>query len=288
MKMGTITYYLNEDGRKMSLLNNGDGKSEQQVTVEINKDNLELFYVDDLGNAILNVGSKVSYDSHNIIDYKINNSYDGRPSINKITEIITFNKLMVAEELLKFEINRRDRIKLKKDILQPEYDMLLKTYNIKQDEKKEKEEQKRIEGIKERERQEAKKKAKKERLENEKKMWIESKGSDYLKKAFSLGHNCQRKYATERAQLEFPDYMLDFDNESTWNDRNNPSEESVNIVWELKKKYNNTCIEIVWLTNPTRNTTDNNEYYDNCDSFKPCEAITIQEFLSNYNLVKVI
>ena len=226
---GTITYYLNEEGRKQSLLSGGNGKAEQITTVEITENIIDLFKVNKDGKATLQIG-----------EYSIDNIVNNKP--------LLFEKIMAGEELIKFELDRRKEFNAKMRELQ-EY---------------------------------------KVQSEKDKEGWIKTFGSAYLKKAYPLGYNCQRQYVSERATLEFPEYVLDFDDDASWGDRVAPSEHALDIVLELKEKYNDYNIVIVWLKQPPRNTVIEDEYNDIIHDFLECEAIVIRGFLKNYDLVKVV
>ncbi len=144
----------------------------------------------------------------------------------------------------------------------------------KQDTERKKERLEREAKMAEHKRQETEKRI---RLEKEKQIWITEHGSDYLKRATKLNYNCQRKYITERVALEYPDYQIDFDERAEWKDRSCPSLAALDEVEELIEAK--VKAKVVWLTRQI----ENDDY-----PWDPCEAVVIQEYLSKYNLVKII
>ncbi len=116
----------------------------------------------------------------------------------------------------------------------------------------------------------------------EKTAWIAEHGSDYLKRATKLGYNCQRQYVTERAELELPDYSVDFDDNADWNDRACPSMDALEEVEKLIAAGLNA--EVVWLTSPTHRS----ESYEDEANWENCEAIVIRDYIGKYDLVKEI
>lgn len=110
--------------------------------------------------------------------------------------------------------------------------------------------------------------AERKQRETEKSAWIAEHGSAYLKEAFKHGYNVQRKYAAERAALEYPDFVLDFDGTADWKDRPCPSPEALAESIEIGGK-------VVWLIKLDQ------------DCVLPCEAIVKRGFLNKYDLIKL-
>jgi hypothetical protein len=129
---------------------------------------------------------------------------------------------------------------------------------------------------------EATEKAERERKEQEKAAWIAEHGSNYLKRATTLGYDCQRQYVTERAALELPGYEVDFDNRAAWKSRSCPSMAALEEVERLIRQGHDA--EVVWLTEPIQEP----EYSDDDDYFEPCETIVVHNYLGKYDLVKEI
>lgn len=128
---------------------------------------------------------------------------------------------------------------------------------------------------------EAKAKAEREQRKAERGAWIIAHGSSRLRKCLDGGYDCQREYAIERAALEFPGYVLDFEDESAWKDRSGPSEAALDEAARVNGG-------VVWLTAAAQAVRpDYEDRYDE-DSFEPCEAIVILNYLGKYDLVKEI
>jgi hypothetical protein len=117
----------------------------------------------------------------------------------------------------------------------------------------------------------------KEQAEIEKRTWIEQHGSDFLRKAcLQAGHDCQRRYAIERAALEYPGYTVDFDDAAGWKARACPGEMALDEALAVGG-------DVVWLTSrPSAEVGDwpEEEYWE------PCEAVVIQKYLGRYDLVR--
>jgi len=124
----------------------------------------------------------------------------------------------------------------------------------------------------------ADKKAEIERIKHEKKTWISQHGSNYLKRAIALEYNCEKEYLTERAAIEIPGFMLDWEGKMEWQTRPAPSPKALDLVEEIINDGHNA--KVVWLTNPP--DQDESEIYE------ACEALIIFDYLLGKNLVKVI
>jgi len=120
--------------------------------------------------------------------------------------------------------------------------------------------------------------AAKEAIKADRLAWIESHGSDRLKRGTQAGHNCQRLYVTERASLEYPEFDLDYSEDLSTKDRSCPS---INALDELDR-YPMGCI--VWVKE--RHDRSDDEYYE--DDYTGEEAIVIERYLGNYTLVKYL
>lgn len=125
----------------------------------------------------------------------------------------------------------------------------------------------------------AKQKAEREAREQEKTDWITSHGSDHLRRAHKLGYDCQRKYVTERANQEFPDFAVDFNEWARWQSRACPSKDALDIVEKLIEQGHNA--ECVWLVHPPYGMGED-EYPDD---FDPCEAVVVKDYLFKHTLV---
>lgn len=111
----------------------------------------------------------------------------------------------------------------------------------------------------------------------EKSAWITEHGSDFLRQAFTAGYDCQRRYVTERAALEFPGYAVDFDDRAEWRERSCPSEKGLAEALAAGGT-------VVWLTRHPRHPADDGYGEDDTEY----EAVAIRGFLGKYDLVKVI
>lgn len=128
-------------------------------------------------------------------------------------------------------------------------------------------------------REEAKQRAAKQ-VEDEKRSWIENNGSDFLKRAcVEHGYDCQRRYVTERAALEVPGFVVDFDNNAEWRSRSCPSDAALTTL-ELSEDAGYRA-EVVWLTTPPHDKNDEPDY-----GFEPGEAVAIRGYLGKYDLVR--
>lgn len=104
----------------------------------------------------------------------------------------------------------------------------------------------------------------------ERRAWALAHGSPRLRKCVEAGYDCQRLYVFERAALEHPAYVVDFDDKATWKSRSGPSEAALDEAARVGG-------EIIWLT-----SLPDEDYVD------PCEAVVIREYLGKYDLVKAM
>lgn len=267
-----IKYLLSEEGRKKSLLSGGDGKAEQVIEAPLTPEALEISKVDVNGNAVIRLTERLASE------VKLQKAYS--PHITEFDKKFEFDSPQTAEQLINFEKERRVRIAMQKEALQPALEAALEEA-AREKERAEREAERQAEY----EAEQAKRKAaKRERLEKEKLAWISEYGSDYLQRAVKLGYNCQRQYVTERAAKEFPGYALDFNNNATWKDRACPSMAALEEVERLIRQGYDA--EVVWLTEPIQES----EYSDDDDycCFEPCETIVVRNYLGKYDLVKEI
>ena len=277
----TIAYLLSEEGRKKSLLQGGNGKGEQVLDAEITPELLKLAFVDRDGSVKLRVGSDSGYSPLNCLDYRLEiDTYSGKPHMKEVGEFVRFNAPQTAEALIAFETARQAKLEARKAELQPEYDRLMAEYESRMAEKKAREEEEAARDRAAREAQEAERKAERERLEAEKLQWIQEHGSECLRDAVDLGYDCQRKYVAQRTDMEFPGYIVDFDDTAEWKSRSCPSREALAEVKDLIAKGYDA--KVVWLTVPPAQLPEE-EW-----PFRPCEAIVIRNYLGKYDLVKEV
>lgn len=117
---------------------------------------------------------------------------------------------------------------------------------------------------------EAKIEAEKQRKREEVAAWIEQYGDEQLKLAHANGYKCHRLYVTQRAALEYPGFILDFDDSWSYKERIGPSLAALQKLDE----YPGTDATVVWI----------NDAGDNypIDDF---EAIVIRKYLGKYDLI---
>ncbi|WP_160691655.1 hypothetical protein [Clostridium sp. C2-6-12] len=288
IKKVIIKYLLSEEGRKNSILLGGNGREVQEIEVEVSERILKIANVDTDGNVELNIGFKKSSSGKSlediIVDYEAISDEYGKYLMEK-TEKKHFDKISELNELLNWEENRREKLK----ILEVEYKLYrnerkkkMQEVNIRREEEcrireqeqREYNEKRKLKEQKIKEEQEEKLKA----YVDERSNWINEYGSQYLKNIVKLGYDVDSKYAIERANKEMPNFEVDIDDNSAWGEQDNPSEKAVEEVIELIE--NGYKAEVVWLTSPVNP--------DDEDDFEECEAIGIREYLGNYYLVKPI
>lgn len=122
--------------------------------------------------------------------------------------------------------------------------------------------------------------------EAEKATWIEAQGSDHLKRAFAGGYNCQRLYVTERAAVEAPGFVVDFDDAAQWKDRSCPSMAALEVE-EAANQWGIGKVMVVWLTTGPSAEVENEDEYGE-PYFQEVEAVIIRGYLGRYDLVKII
>jgi hypothetical protein len=130
------------------------------------------------------------------------------------------------------------------------------------------------------ERKEAEDRERRARAE-ERAKWIAAHGSDFLRKAVGAGYDCQRRYVTERAALEYPGFEVDFDDGAEWKPRSCPSEAALDASLAVGEE----C-EVVWLTCPVGGMPEDEDGYP--EEWEPREALAVREFLGKYDLVKML
>lgn len=263
---GTIIYQLSENGRKDSLVKGGNGKKRQEIRCEIKPEDLKLFFVDCDGNARLKIEFKT-------VNVEMQKDGYGLYSIKNDYCEIEFDSVQTAEDLIKWEKERNEKIENKLNEFNPKIKSLNEDYykNKKEAELKREQEQKlKDEELKQR----------KAELEQDKKEWIKKFGSDYLQRAFKLGYDSQRQYVLERVNQELPGFAIDFDYLANWQSRTFPSLKALETVENLIDKGYDA--KVVWLTHPTYEIDESEE------DWEKQEAIAITGYLDKYYLVKIL
>lgn len=80
----TASYLLSEDGRKASLLSGGDGRSLQQITLQVPSHRLHLVSVDRQGVARLKLRPRFERDANGIVRIDTAPSYDAPPTVEDL------------------------------------------------------------------------------------------------------------------------------------------------------------------------------------------------------------
>ena len=80
----TASYLLSEDGRKASLLSGGDGRSLQQITLQVPSHRLHLVSVDRQGVARLKLRPRFERDTNGIVRIDTAPSYDAPPTVEDL------------------------------------------------------------------------------------------------------------------------------------------------------------------------------------------------------------
>lgn len=118
--------------------------------------------------------------------------------------------------------------------------------------------------------------------EQERAAWARSHGSTHLKKCVESGYDCQRLYVLERAALEHPGYLVDYNGVAEWRERSGPSERSLDEATRVGGT-------VVWLTaEPSSAIAEPEEDGSWEKPFQPCEAVVISGYLGKYDLIKVL
>lgn len=284
-KKATIMYLLNEEGRKASLLAGGDGKERQKVQADITPELLELTTVDQDGNAVLDLTKNrpnTALLRTDVYGVRINLrcKYGGQ-DLNPVAAE-PFSAPQTAEQLIKWEKARQDNLEEQVAELEPLAEQAKREHAEEERIRKEDHAKREAERAEREARELAAEKAAKEAALKDRTEWIAEYGSDYLRRATRLGYNCQRQYVTERAAHEYPEYIVDFDRESVCKTRSCPSMEALVEVEALIEA--GVSAEVVWLTHPAYKF----ESYDDEMDWEPCEAITIEDYLTGYTLVREV
>ena len=84
MLTATASYLLSEDGRKASLLSGGDGRSVQQISVQVPSNRLHLVSVDRQGVARLTLRPRFEMDGTGIVRIDTAPMYDAPPTVDEL------------------------------------------------------------------------------------------------------------------------------------------------------------------------------------------------------------
>lgn len=123
----------------------------------------------------------------------------------------------------------------------------------------------------------------------EKIAWANEHGSDRLRRALDAGHDCSRLYAIERAALEYPGCVLDYEKHSDWKDRSCPSTDALDTRDALIAAHPAADIKIVWLTDEPQDSKRTDGYDEGSyEDFEACEAIVIDDPEFDRFIVKIV
>ena len=118
----------------------------------------------------------------------------------------------------------------------------------------------------------------KDRERSQMRRWAKAYGSERLRLGLELGYDCDRLYVKERANIEYPGFIVDLDGKGDYYYQVDPSLEALKIVKALIKKGKSA--EVVCLL------TDLEDKYE--DEFELCEAVKVDNFLGGYDLYKLM
>lgn len=122
---------------------------------------------------------------------------------------------------------------------------------------------------------------------DEKEAWVVEHGSEQLQRGVERGYDCQRLYVIERAAIEAPDFVADFNEDAQWKTRSCPSMEGLDLAEEADL-LGLGSVEIVWLTRPAGNAVPSSEYDDYDYDWEEREAVVIRKYLGQYDLVREV
>lgn len=282
-----VIYWLSEEGRKKSLLAGGNGEKEQILNVPATKRLIEMADCDKNGSLELRVKvQEYNYD-HSYKNTKDKEFGYKKYFINKRyfswKEQTLFDDIQTIDSIL----NAYDETEKMKKELEAGLDKKNEdSYNEALKEYKERKKEEEIE-IKEQKERDRKRNEKLEAIQKEKENWIRKHGSKYLNDCLDLDKKANLEYVVERAELEYPDYTVDYAENAEYETKVSPSQEALNELRELRE--NNIESDIVWLTKPAkiRNDEEDGYYYDEpYEPYDPCEAIVIKNYLDKYELYK--
>lgn len=124
--------------------------------------------------------------------------------------------------------------------------------------------------------------------------WITAHGSDHLRRAHAADYDCQRLYVVERAAIEAPGWIVDYNNTGDEKARACPSMAALDIADAAKpiadqfvSGYLNSPV-VVWLTDePTSEAKSDRCEWDE-EPFAPREAVRMRGYLGKYDLYKIV
>lgn len=113
--------------------------------------------------------------------------------------------------------------------------------------------------------------------------WVQTHGSDHLKRACAAGHNCDRLYWIERCALEYPGATLDYEGNADWKDRSCPSVKMLDRRDAILDTHPGVNATIVWLTDEPLARKRDEEYFD--EPFEAREGMIVDDPAYSKNIV---
>lgn len=108
--------------------------------------------------------------------------------------------------------------------------------------------------------------------EAERAAWAQEHGSEHLKRAVAAGYNCARMYAIERAAVEYPGCVLDYEEHAECKSRSCPSLAALDTCDAIHAAHPEAKAVVVWLTaEPRERTTAEDRMEDECADGYPDE-----------------
>lgn len=123
--------------------------------------------------------------------------------------------------------------------------------------------------------------------------WVTIHGSDHLKRACAAGYDCQRLYVVERAAVEAPGWIVDYNSTGRDNGRSCPSMEALiveNASVALAQQIGATAPTVRWLTDQPTNQpkSGRQEWSEDDEMFEECEVVLMRKYLGEYDLYKIV
>jgi len=113
--------------------------------------------------------------------------------------------------------------------------------------------------------------------------WAKEHGSDRLRRGLEAGYDCGRQFQIEHAALNYPGFVLDAEDNATWQDRVGPTIAELDVVDAVKAAHPDaTTIKLVWLTDYPLEHKRNEEDFN----WEKSTAIVVDEPNYKYWLVK--
>jgi hypothetical protein len=112
----------------------------------------------------------------------------------------------------------------------------------------------------------------------EKAAWCAAHGSDQLRRGVAAGYDCGRLYVIERAALEAPGYIVDYEDHADWKDRSCPSLAALNEADAISEKLGKPA-QVVWLTDEPLAQKRGEDWEYDADGFTAGEAVVVLDYL---------